>query len=257
VTQDDLRREQVDVVIIQRPEELGPLWRDWLPGRRPGRDLPVVYLEHSAPQGRINEMRHPMADRDDLLLVHVTHFNRLFWETGRTEVRVIEHGVIDPGLRYTGELSRAAVVINDSERRGRVVGADLLPLFSRTLPLDRFGIGTASNFPQWRLHEEMARRRVYLHPYRWTSLGLTLLEAMHLGVPVVAFATTEVTEAVPPGAGVVSNRLPVVEDALAWLAREPEDAVRMGRAGRAAALARYGLTRFLDDWDDLLLEVSA
>ena len=38
----------------------------------------------------------------------------------------------------------------------------------------------------------MARRRLYLHPVRWTSLGLSLLEAMHLGMPVVALATTEV-----------------------------------------------------------------
>lgn len=34
----------------------------------------------------------------------------------------------------------------------------------------------------------MARRRVYLHTARWTSLGLSLLEAMHLGMPVVAVA---------------------------------------------------------------------
>ena len=52
----------------------------------------------------------------------------------------------------------------------------------------------------------MARRRVYLHPVRWTSLGLSLIEAMHLGMPVVALDTTEAAEAVPPEAGVVSNR---------------------------------------------------
>ena len=70
-------------------------------GRRPGRDLPAVYLEHNAPQGRIAEMRHPVADRDDLPLVHVTHFNALFWDAGATPTRVIEHGIVDPGHRYT------------------------------------------------------------------------------------------------------------------------------------------------------------
>ena len=46
-------------------------------------------------------MRHPVADRDDLLLVHVTHFNALFWDAGATPTRVIEHGIVDPGARYT------------------------------------------------------------------------------------------------------------------------------------------------------------
>ena len=72
----------------------------------------------------------------------------------------------------------------------------------------------------------MARRRVYLHPIRWTSLGLSLIEAMHIGMPVVALATTEVVEAVPPEAGVVSNRIDVLGDALARLA---------GDAGRGRA----------------------
>jgi glycosyltransferase involved in cell wall biosynthesis len=102
----------------------------------------------------------------------------------------------------------------------------------------------------------MARRRLYLHPVRWTSLGLSLLEAMHLGMPVVALATTEVTEAVPPGAGVVSNRIDVLTDAVRDFAADPPHARAAGARARAAALARYGLTRFLDDWERLLKEVT-
>jgi glycosyltransferase involved in cell wall biosynthesis len=113
------------------------------------------------------------------------------------------------------------------------------------------------DLPQRRLHEEMARRRVYLHPVRWTSLGLSLIEAMHLGMPVVALATTEVVEAVPGGAGIVSNRLDVLIDALRLLVRDPEEATVMGKAARRAALTRYGLDRFLADWDSLLEEVVA
>jgi glycosyltransferase involved in cell wall biosynthesis len=102
----------------------------------------------------------------------------------------------------------------------------------------------------------MARRRVYLHPIRWTSLGLSLLEAMHLGMPVVTLQTTEVAEAVPSEAGVCSNDLSVIEDALVGFMRDPEEARRRGKAGRAAALDRYGLERFLTDWDHLLERVA-
>jgi glycosyltransferase involved in cell wall biosynthesis len=102
----------------------------------------------------------------------------------------------------------------------------------------------------------MARRRVYLHPIRWTSLGLSLIEAMQLGMPVVALATTEVHEAVPPAAGVVSTDAGVLEDALRRLLADPDEARERGRAARAAALARYGLARFLADWDALLAELA-
>lgn len=252
--------EPFDVVILQRPHELEHLAEDWL-GRRPGRDLPAIYVEHNAPQGRIAEMRHPAADRDDLLLVHVTHFNALFWDAGSTPTRVIEHGIVDPGHRYSGELPRGAVVINEARRRARVTGTDLLGRFAAAAPLDLFGIDAASvggieDLAQDQLHDEMARRRVYVHPIRWTSLGLSLLEAMHLGMPVVALGTTEVHEAVPPEAGVVSTKVDVLAGAIRRMVDDPGEAAERGRAARAAVLERYGLDRFLADWDDVLEEVT-
>ncbi|MCW2953256.1 MAG: glycosyl transferase, group 1 [Conexibacter sp.] len=255
------RADEVDVVILQRPHELERLAAAWLGGRRPGRDVPAVYLEHNAPQGRVAEMRHPAADRPDLTLVHVTHFNALFWDAGGTPTRVIEHGIVDPGYRYSGELPRSAVVINEAARRQRVTGTDLLERLQRAAPLDLFGIDAAAlggieDVPQERLHDELARRRVYLHPIRWTSLGLSLIEAMQLGMPVVALATTEAPEAVPAGAGVLSTRVDVLADAVRAYVAEPERARADGRTARAAAVARYGLDRFLADWDLLLEEVS-
>jgi glycosyltransferase involved in cell wall biosynthesis len=262
VTREEAADADVDVVIVQRPEELDGLAEGWLGGRRPGRDLPAIYVEHNAPQGRINEMRHPAADRDGLTVCHVTHFNALFWDCGTTPTRVIEHGIVDPGYRYTGEEPRVAVVINEPRRRARVTGTDLLERFAAAgVPVDVFGmdagaVGGIEDVPQHRLHDEMARRRVYLHPIRWTSLGLSLIEAMHLGMPVVALATTEAPEAVPAEAGVISTRVDALADAARAFLADPERAREAGRAARAAALERYGLERFLADWDELLSEVA-
>jgi hypothetical protein len=260
VTLEEAATTHVDAVLLQRPTELNGLAQRWL-RRRPGRDLPAIYLEHNAPEGPITDMRHPAADRPDLTLVHVTHFNALFWDAGSTPLRVIEHGIVDPGYQYTGELPRAAVVINEAPRRGRVTGTDLLPQLGKDVPLDLFGMGASAlggieDLPQARLHTEMARRRVYLHPIRWTSLGLSLIEAMQLGMPVVALDTTEVREAVPSEAGVVSNRVEVLRAALERMTDSPDDAMQMGRAAREAALRRYGLERFLRDWDRVLEEVT-
>ncbi len=262
VAPDELCHERVDVVVLQRPHELD-LATAWL-GRRPGRDVPAVYVEHNTPRGDVPNTRHPMAGQDAIPVVHVTPFNNLFWDCGRAPTRVVEHGIVDPGHRYTGELARAGVVVNEPVRRGRITGTDLLPRFAEAVPLDVFGMGvsglpgvtTFEDLPQAQLHAELARRRVYLHPIRWTSLGLSLLEAMHLGMPVVALGTTEAFEAVPAEAGVVSTRVDVLADALRTYVADPDRARHAGDAARAAALKRYSLGAFLTEWDRLLQEVA-
>jgi hypothetical protein len=260
-----LRDEAIDVVILQRPEELD-LVRRWL-GREPGSDVPAIYLEHNTPEGSPCGQRHLLADQRKISIVHVTGFNELYWDNGEAPAVVIEHGIVDPGLRYTGELAAGAVVVNEPARRGRSVGADLVPRFAVDGPIDVFGMKTKEYaqslgadsvtayqdlFSQDAMHTELSRRRVYLHPMRWTSLGLSLIEAMQLGMPVVALAATEVIEAIPAGAGVLSTSLDTLRAAFRTYLYEPEMARNDGAVGRAAALERYGLGRFLVDWDQLL-----
>ncbi len=254
-----LRRNPPDAIILQRPREYA-LAQEWF-GLVPGRDVPAIYVEHNAPQGPINAMRHPAADWEGVHVVHVTHFNDLFWDCEERPTHVIEHGIVDPGYRYTGEVRACAVVINEPERRARVTGTDLLSKFESTAPIELFGMGAGKrggfeNLPQERLHDEIARRRLYLHPVRWTSLGLSLIEAMHLGMPVVALATTEVPEAIPDDAGITSTNLDALRRALRRLLDDPVRCTELGKRARHHALRRYGLQRFLRDWDALLGEVA-
>jgi hypothetical protein len=265
---DRLAAEDLDVVVLQRPVEL-ELASRWL-RRRVGRDLPAVYVEHNTPGRDVPHSRHPMADRDDLRVVHVTHFNALFWDTGGTRTSVVEHGIVAPAASYTGELERLAVVANEPVRRWRVTGTDLLPGFAATAPLDVFGMGVAGlpgrlgvppdriavheDLPQARLHADLARRRAYLHLCRWTSLGLSLIEAMAIGMPVVVLATTEAVAAVPAEAGVLATRVETLREAARWLVEDPAAAHRLGAAAARVAGSRYGLDRFLADWDRTLEE---
>ncbi|MEU7921647.1 glycosyltransferase [Micromonospora zamorensis] len=268
VAPEDLPGTDIDLVILQRPEEIDRA-EAWL-RRRPGRDIPAIYVEHNTPKGDVPNTRHPMADRDDLLIAHVTGFNQIFWDTGATRTTVVDHGIVAPTVSYTGELDRLAVVINEPIRRGRVTGTDLLPRFAEIAPLDVFGMGVAGladhlglpadrltshdDVPQHRMHAELARRRAYLHLCRWTSLGLSLIEAMAIGMPVVALATTEAVTAVPPEAGALATRTDTLLDAARRFIAEPATARQAGAAARTAARDRYGLDRFLADWDRLLEE---
>jgi hypothetical protein len=62
---------------------------------------------------------------------------------------------------------------------------------------------------------------------------------------------------VPPQAGAISTRLDVLEHALRRLLNDPDEARERGARAREAALDRYGLDRFLSDWDRLLKEVTS
>ncbi|WP_312809858.1 glycosyltransferase [Corynebacterium variabile] len=267
----ELVDEEPDLVVLQRPEEFEEA--ELLLRRRPGRDIAAVYVEHNTPKGQVPDTRHPMAEQSQIPVVHVTHFNRMMWDTGHASSLVVEHGIRDPGGLYTGELPRAAVVSNEPVRRWRTTGTDLLADFVHTAPLDVYGMGlerlpetvgapgdrlaTLGDLPREQLHAGMARRRVYLHPVRWTSLGLSLLEAMHLGMPVVALGATEAWRAVPPDAGVVSADPDDLHRALRTYLHEPDAAREAGQQARRHALTHYGLRRFLRDWDSVIDAVLA
>ncbi|MFJ4029903.1 glycosyltransferase [Paenarthrobacter sp. NPDC089989] len=271
----ELDPDSVDAVVLQRPEEIAAVARTL--GRRPGLDLPAVYLEHNTPKGDVPFTIHPMADQNSIPVVHVTHFNQLFWDAGSARTVVIEHGIPDPGHLYSGDREELAVVVNEPVRRGRVTGTDLLPGFAGVAPLRVFGMGTeslpealnlkglglseerlriAGDVPAAGLHQELARCRVYLHPIRWTSLGLALLEAMHLGMPVLALGTTEAYRAVPRGSGLVSNDVEELQSFARRLLDDPDDAYAMGLLAREAALERYGLAKFHRAWDELLADLG-
>jgi hypothetical protein len=259
--------EDIDLVVLQRPEEIALAER--MLGRTLGRDVPALFVEHNTPKGAVPTSEHPLKDRTDIPVVHVTHFNRLMWDTGDAPTLVIEHGIADPGLRYTGERPHLAVVVNEPVRRWRVTGTDLLPRFAEATPVEAYGISTdllpaaLDGLPDGRLllggnlktdplHAALAGCRVYVHPLRWTSLGLSLLEAMHLGMPVVVLATTEATRAVPPEAGAISADVDDLVRAAQRLIDDPGEARARGLVAREAALGRYSLARFLAAWDDAI-----
>jgi hypothetical protein len=262
VTAEELRDQPPEIALLQRLEEI-ELCAEHL-GRRPGPDLPAIFLEHNTPKTNVPSTRHPLADEPSLLLVHVTHFNQLFWDCGSTRTRVIEHGVADPGLRYTGRLPRLAFVVNEPVRRWRVTGTDLLTHFA-DFDVDAFGIDAnllpdalrptqtrvnfTGNLKPNQLYDAMAERRAYLHLNRWTSLGLSLIQAMLLGMPVVVLDATEASRAVPTAAGALSGDITELVTTTRALLADPEEAHRRGLIARRAALDRYGLPRFLHDWD--------
>ncbi len=217
--------------------------------------LPAIHVEHDPPRQSPTDTRHPIDD-PGVLLVHVTHFNDLMWDSGRTPTRVIEHGVAVPdGVRYTGELDRGIVVVNGIRRRGRRLGADIFDRARQAVPLDLVGMfaeeaGGLGEIPPPELPAFAARYRFFFHPIRYTSLGLAACEAMMLGIPVVALATTEMSTVIENGvAGWIDTNLDRLIAHMQDLLADPAAARRLGEGARRRALERFSIDRFVSDWE--------
>jgi Glycosyl transferases group 1 len=219
------------------------------------RRLPKIYLEHNTPKPGAVDTRHPVDD-PDVLLVHVTHYNRLMWDNGRTPTVVIEHSVaIDPSIRYDGHRERGITVVNGMQKRPRIAGYDIFLQARQIIPLDVVGMETGAfgglgDIPYRNLHRLLADYRFLFSPLRYTSLPLAVIEAMTIGMPVVALATTELPAVILHGeTGYVSCDIDALIEYMRFLLSDYEEASRMGRNARAIAQERFGLDRFIRDWN--------
>jgi glycosyltransferase involved in cell wall biosynthesis len=95
-----------------------------------------------------------------------------------------------------------------------------------------------------------SRYRFLFHPARYTSLGLSVCEAMAIGMPVVGLSTTELPSVITNHVdGLVSNDLDELEAGMQRLLDDPEEARRLGAAGQQVARRRFSIERFGTDWD--------
>lgn len=253
VPADQVRDLKLDLVICQTPKNYFEDRREILSAEQ--LRLPVIYLEHNTPKPHACDTRHPIDD-PEVLLVHVTHYNRLMWDNGSTPTIVIEHSVaIDPDIRYNGRRERGITVVNGMQKRPRISGYDLFLQAREKLPLDAAGMETEAfgglgDIPYRDLHRFIANYRFLFSPMRYTSLPLAVIEAMTIGMPVVALATTELPDVIAHGEnGFISCQIDELIEHMRLLLADRAEAARLGRNARAMARERFGLDRFVRDWN--------
>jgi hypothetical protein len=258
---DRVRDLDLDLVILQSSKNLHEDAPELLGDR--SAHLPRIYLEHNTPKPDAVNTRHPFAGEHGLL-VHVTRYNALMWDNGDTSTTVIEHSVsIDPAARYTGDLPMGITVANGIARRPRIAGLDLFLAARERVPLTIAGmeseeLGGLGDIPYRALHGAMARYRFLFSPMRYTSLPLAVVEAMTIGMPVVALSTTELPSVIRNGVnGYISNDPRVLLMAMEQLIADRNHAAELGRNARETALARFGLDRFRRDWQDAFRTVMS
>lgn len=255
----EARKQQLDCIVFQDDRQyLEDQYELLTPAQR---RLPKIYLEHDPPRGHPVDERHIVQDRG-VLLVHCTYFNLLMWNSGETPTLVIDHGVVEPKARYSGELERGLVVINNIAARGRRLGSDVFQSARERIPLDLVGMGTeAAGGLGEVLHGDLAafaaRYRFLFNPIRYTSMGLAVIEAMMVGLPIVALATTEMVTVIRDGQnGFIDTDPGRLLERMRILLEDRDLARALGREARRTALQRFNIDRFVADWNNAFARVT-
>ncbi|MBA3450478.1 MAG: glycosyltransferase family 4 protein, partial [Chloroflexia bacterium] len=118
--------------------------------------------------------------------------------------------------------------------------------------------GGIGDVPYRDLHRLTARYRFLYSPMRYTSLPLAVVEAMTIGMPVVALATTAIPDVIADGVnGYISADPELLIERMKTLIADPELARTLGKRARDTARERFGLDRFRADWDAALHAAAA
>lgn len=220
------------------------------------RQLPAVYLEHNAPTVHPVDSNHPL-DNPEVVLVHVTHYNKLMWKNNVPLIRVIQHGIPEPTTQYSGDINKGIVVINHIRERGRITGWDIFEQVRSVIPMDLAGMGTEHYgglgevlHPQ--LPAFIARYRFFFNPIRHTSFGLSVCEAMMAGMPIVSLATTEYAVTLKNGiSAFISTNVDELITGMQLLLNDQTLATAMGKQAHAVAQQQFNIRQFMREWEQV------
>lgn len=222
--------------------------------------LPRIYLEHNAPENHPTDCKHVVND-PQILLVHVTDYNKLMWQHDTDNIKVINHGISPVSATYSGEKQKGVVIVNHLHQRGRKLGADIFDEVRKHLPLDLVGMGTKEYgglgevlHPQ--LPAFISKYRFLFNPIRHTSLGLAVLESMMTGLPFVGIAATEyVTVVKNEVSGFIHTNIDYLIEKMKLLLSDKTLAKQLGAAGKETVAERFNINRFTKDWEETFRQV--
>jgi glycosyltransferase involved in cell wall biosynthesis len=110
-------------------------------------------------------------------------------------------------------------------------------------------LGGLGEVPHDVLPAFMSKYRFFFNPIRYTSLGLSVCEAMMSGLPILGLATTEMAATVENGkTGYVETDMEKLIERMRYLIDYPEHALQLSQHAATYARCRFNIERFTADW---------
>lgn len=249
----ELKNLDFDLVLFQ--DEAGYQTRQFEILSEQQRQLPKIYLEHHPPKQHPTNAKHFVKDAD-VQLVHVNPYNALMWDNHELNVTVIENGVPETSISFSGEKPVGVIVLEEFPADDRVTGMDIFRQVKEALPIEIIQIGkdgvTYQNLP-----EKLCLYRFLFCADRYQSPQFSVFMAIMLGIPVVGLGTTALPAMIENEvSGFAHTDLNYLTSQMKNLLNNQRLAVQLGANAQKTATSLYTLNRFLADWNQLFARTA-
>lgn len=227
-------------------------------------NIPLISLSHTLPwitwnQETIEQVGNQKSD----LYVYVAEYCAEAWFKNKDDqnVKIITHGMDHNFWNgWRGGNGKIFTAVWDFKRRSQICGYDLFMEVTKGLPVEIAGDTPGLSKPAKNrdsLREMYRSANVYLNTTLYSSLPFSLIEAMSVGLPVVSTATTSIPEFIEDGVnGFCTNDHHRMRECLELLLKDQKLAKEIGERGRQTVIEKFGLDRFVNEWNDVFNEVA-
>lgn len=229
--------------------------------------LPLVSLEHTLPvpgwgPARLEATRRMRGDLN--LFISEYSVGRWGWDRSDPTVRVVRHGVdtdtFSPNEMLTERKPVLLSVVNDWKNRDWCCGHRLWEEATRGLPTLVVGDTPGLSEPARSVHDLVMKYRssqVFVNTSLVSPVPTALLEAMACGCAVVTTNNCMIPEVVEDGKnGLFADDPAGIRRHCERLLADPALCRRLGEAARQTIVERFGLGRFVEDWQQLFEEAT-
>jgi hypothetical protein len=227
--------------------------------------VPLITIEHTLPSQDWSKeyIRKSHSMRGDVD-VFITKFQKEQWEWPVSDTPMIPCAVDTNEFTPDDSVVRGnkvVTVVNDYVNRDQFCN---FSLYKRIMEKGRFeadAIGDTKGFSEAAngVGDLIGRLRscgVFLNTSSWSTMPVSLLEAMSVGCPIVTSATCSIPDIIENGeTGWCSNDEDFLIDRIKWCLENKEEAKIMGEKARIVACDMYDNSRFKHSWGQVFDQV--
>jgi glycosyltransferase involved in cell wall biosynthesis len=221
----------------------------------PINDFDLVNKNLGVVESHINEQMN--------LIVHIAEYTKKQWAKYMPSLSnksiVIYHSIPLSNIVATYSINRAVCAINDIGIRADS-GRDEIKYLLKKIGIDLYGkntemIGGYGSIPRENLMSILSQYSIYINPTVHNSLPMTVLEAMSIGLPVIALNTTDLHIAITDGIeGYLCNTVDDIIDKYNYLLNNKSKIQGMGINAREKIKNYFSFDRFEKSWNSIILE---
>lgn len=225
--------------------------------------IPLVTIEHTLayPNWPPDYLAYMKSLKGDIN-VFISEYSRNIWGWKENEAIILHHG-IDTNLFKPNKIKqehRILTVVNDWINRDIPCGFRLWQEITKDLPVFPIGDTPGLSKPASNI-DELVRfyqtSKVFLNTSLLSPIPTSLLEAMSCGIACVSTSTCMIPSIIKHGEnGFISNNPKELRQYCIDLLDDEALRYRVGLAARKTIEEKFGLTKFIGAWNELLLKAS-